>query len=32
MELRGDSEAGEVVEEEEEDRELFIAKAMTGSE
>ena len=31
MELRGDSEAGEVVEEEE-DRELVIAKAMIGSE
>ena len=31
MEWRGDSEAGEVVEEEE-DRELVIAKAMTGSE
>ena len=31
MELRGDSEAGEVVDEEE-DRELVIAKAMTGSE
>ena len=31
MELRGDSEAGEAVEEEE-DRELVIAKAMTGSE
>ena len=31
MELRGDSEAGEVVEDEE-DRELVIAKAMTGSE
>ena len=31
MELRGDSEAGEVVEEEE-DRELILAKAMTGSE
>ena len=31
MELSGDSEAGEVVDEEE-DRELVIAKAMTGSE
>ena len=31
MELRVDSEAGEVVDEEE-DRELVIAKAMTGSE